>query len=526
MPLGAIDSDNGTRGESNVPNQWRIEKLRTGHYKPHARVPDDDIYSATPRSFEYLASHKKRKRETLTNETREKETHGANRDLDKRRKLLEQSDWVGIKVQKPMELKYTQPETSERVGKRRRLADNHRPLHITKSQSSYAFKPSATNNAFGSYRSRSGLPYGMLAPRSDVRISIGGKEVLPDKSLSSSVRKRQHDLAFEPSHRSGALFSDVMLLDNEVTVDSMALEDLGREVMASDCWMPLSSPARSINLRKTDDGVVFSSSSAELRCPVPASFHVASFLRASPFDGTKSGEAGSLGGGETLSTTTGNQFIQNKIQDTIPVVPQTKANSTKGNDYSDARRLATRKVESSPRISTAYVVTDDNGHLGDLEGQDFGNSSEPLQELEGSVPYTREPSPTLPQYPKAPDTLGVMSIWRMPPQEHKIPTNPTAARILAQPRHIQILKPQDSSQVAGLSNNKGTDNSDAAWKSFVLGSSSDALEPEVEGRSAFDTHSTSFRPADSALVASGALSYRLQLPSSSLSTKSIHTFRY
>jgi hypothetical protein len=174
---------------------------------------DDDLYRATPQPWET-----KRKRNSSVGQS-EKQSVGdpeEESDFDKRRRILRRGDWVGISIQRPLQLTFSSPKHGEQVGRRRKIADGHRARYHPKIQSLIQ-SPFSTRIRRHSPHSSNGQDQGRTYQgTADVRISIGGRLVPPGVSSGSAPsRGRQHlsrSYLFEQTQGSS---SDVMLLDND-----------------------------------------------------------------------------------------------------------------------------------------------------------------------------------------------------------------------------------------------------------------------------------------------------------------------
>lgn len=175
-------------------------------------VVDDDLYDATP-----PPRHGKQKRQ-ITEQVSDLGSEGLS-DTDeailaKRHRLMLNRDWTGVGFQRPPKHTFVAVGQQDNVAKRRRIKDgdyaryNSRQAIIT---SPFLKRSRAPLIEPGSARQSPRVNLG----RTDVRISIGGKEIPPGISSSSVHSKRidhRHRVSVDrPETRS----SDVMLLDNE-----------------------------------------------------------------------------------------------------------------------------------------------------------------------------------------------------------------------------------------------------------------------------------------------------------------------
>lgn len=192
-------------------------KAQNGRLLQKEREPspasDDDLYGATPQPWET-----KRKLNSSVGQL-EKQSVGdpeEESDFDKRRKILRRGDWVGISIQRPLQLTFTSPKHGEQVGRRRKMADGHRARYNPKIQSLIQ-SPFSTRIRRHSPHSSNGQGQGRTYQgTADVRISIGGRLVPPGVSSSSAPsRGHQHSSRSYLFEQSQGSSSDVMLLDNE-----------------------------------------------------------------------------------------------------------------------------------------------------------------------------------------------------------------------------------------------------------------------------------------------------------------------
>ncbi|EKD17058.1 hypothetical protein MBM_04635 [Drepanopeziza brunnea f. sp. 'multigermtubi' MB_m1] len=187
------------------------------------RVPDDDLYSATPPPRKV-----KRKREDLVSLSEFGSAAGENQVeeslSDKKRRILRQGDWLGIAIQRPLQLAFASPRDEQEIGKRRKLSNGHkakyRPAH------SRMVSPFAARK-HPDYSPRIGVqePRGTFPSIPDVRISIGGRAVQPGVSSSTVPRRKYNQSPVVKRSSRATSSSDIMLLDNE----SMRGYRLGRE---------------------------------------------------------------------------------------------------------------------------------------------------------------------------------------------------------------------------------------------------------------------------------------------------------
>lgn len=180
-------------------------------------IPDDDILSATPQPWE------KRKRE-LSVSLSEKESNLEEEHhlmSEKRRKLLLRGDWVGINIQRPLQMTFTSPRHGDRIGRRRKITDGHRAHYSTKLQSTITspFTTRCRNHSLQNFDVEG--QRGAQSWKSDVRIFIGNRVVPPGISSSTAPSRvsRGYSVHRRRLEQSQTASSDVMLLDNEEVLE-------------------------------------------------------------------------------------------------------------------------------------------------------------------------------------------------------------------------------------------------------------------------------------------------------------------
>jgi hypothetical protein len=193
--------------QENGPNRVLLMKREVNS------IPDDDLYSATPRP---LGRKRKRELSSVPSGKRVMLDQGEEPASERRQRILRRGDWVGVSLQRPLQLAFASPNDVDLVGRRRKVTDGHRAQYNYKIQSLIG-SPFTKPNLGHSQRNIDGQGQEMAhLGRADVRISIGGRVVPPGISSSSGPgRSRQpseRSHLFEQSQRSS---SDVMLLDNE-----------------------------------------------------------------------------------------------------------------------------------------------------------------------------------------------------------------------------------------------------------------------------------------------------------------------
>lgn len=189
---------------SPVPRPHRPVQIKT----ERNRVPDGD-YNATP-----PPRPTKRKREAselLSNAGSIIEQRPGEESLsEKKRKLLRKGDWIGVTMQKPLQLAFASPRDGQNIGRRRKVTDGHRPKYQGQQRivSPFAARRRANNSHDIDAHEQP------ATSRQDVRISIDGRAVAPGMS-SSSAPRRHGSLSTAGRRSMQAASTDSMLLDKE-----------------------------------------------------------------------------------------------------------------------------------------------------------------------------------------------------------------------------------------------------------------------------------------------------------------------
>jgi hypothetical protein len=181
-----------------------------------SRVPDNDLYNATPPPPQKVkrkreVSVSKSEMENLADQEMEEESLS-----EKRRKILRKGDWVGVSIQRPLQIAFVSPRKEENIGRRRKLTDGHRARYGSKQMHVTSPFPTKSRLLVNQGCSQEG-PYQREPARADVRISIGSRVVPPGVSSSSTPRR----MGSHPTiarRRSKTASSDVMLLDAEASI--------------------------------------------------------------------------------------------------------------------------------------------------------------------------------------------------------------------------------------------------------------------------------------------------------------------
>jgi hypothetical protein len=159
---------------------------------------------------------------------------------DRRRKILNKSDWVGADLQRPLKLKYTALTADGKIGKRRRIDPDENIFGATlqavvSSPFEAPKQKSMTREAALTYPYRDEIQSGWIPEsRNHARISIGGKHKLVRATSSIRHRLTQRDQFMS----SQASTSDAMLLDDEDTSRWYNTQSRGKEGQYSDPLLP------------------------------------------------------------------------------------------------------------------------------------------------------------------------------------------------------------------------------------------------------------------------------------------------
>lgn len=177
-------------------------------------IYDEDLYNATPpplRIKRERAASPELQDVPQIHESREPKGESFEQ---KRRKLLNKADWVGLSIRRLPKLKFNPPKHDEDIGRRRKVIDGHRARYSTyqtRISSPFAPRKVQTLEMEGGHM-RAGRA------KSGVRISIGGRVVPPGFSSSSRPSKLVRQSTPRMMHTISS--SDEMLLDDEyITVD-------------------------------------------------------------------------------------------------------------------------------------------------------------------------------------------------------------------------------------------------------------------------------------------------------------------
>ncbi|CZR53158.1 uncharacterized protein PAC_03036 [Phialocephala subalpina] len=189
-----------------LPTAHAARKREHNRIKP-TPVPDDDLYNATPPPWKYKQERKDLLSLSGVGSVGEQQQEEESMS-EKRRRILRRGDWVGVGIQKPLNVAFASPRDEENIGRRRKVLHSHRAryetrqTHITSPFPPRARCPAHIAPAEWARQQQQQAAMG----RADVRISTGGRVVPPGLSSSSARTATRY--------RSQATPSDVMLLDN------------------------------------------------------------------------------------------------------------------------------------------------------------------------------------------------------------------------------------------------------------------------------------------------------------------------
>jgi hypothetical protein len=160
---------------------------------------------------------------------------------EKRRKILRKGDWVGLIIQRPLQLSLTSPRKERDIGRRRKITNGHRARYVSKRTQITSPFPTKRRLLVNRSSTNDG-PQNKEPPRTNVRISIGNRVVPPGVS-SSSGRHRLDNHSTILHRRSQTISSDMMLLDSNASVRAespwMAAKTLAAIRNSMDCHQRL-----------------------------------------------------------------------------------------------------------------------------------------------------------------------------------------------------------------------------------------------------------------------------------------------
>ncbi|KAF7880715.1 uncharacterized protein EAF01_011984 [Botrytis porri] len=175
---------------------------------------DDDLYNATPPPLRIKREHAASSELTGASQNYEAQESIEQSMEERRRRLLNKKDWVGLNTHHLPRLKFNQPRHDEDIGRRRKVKGGHRARY-SKYQTRIS-SPFAARNTQMWEQQQAGYMEERL-PKNDVRISIGGRSVPPGISSSSRPTKVIRQSTPRTKHRISS--SDDMLLDDEYIVE-------------------------------------------------------------------------------------------------------------------------------------------------------------------------------------------------------------------------------------------------------------------------------------------------------------------
>ncbi|KFY57601.1 hypothetical protein V497_05445 [Pseudogymnoascus sp. VKM F-4516 (FW-969)] len=134
----------------------------------------------------------------------------------KRFRILREGDWLGLSIQRPLQLKYMEPESRDAIGKRRKLSSGYEAQYLrAQDKNASPFAPNRHAQKRDIFPKPGHNPpqliqYGQApSAKGSVRIFIGGRERHVRESSGSVVNRPQFEYVQSSSS------SDVMLLDLE-----------------------------------------------------------------------------------------------------------------------------------------------------------------------------------------------------------------------------------------------------------------------------------------------------------------------
>ena len=263
-------------------------------------TPKDDLYDATPEP-----PNRKRRREASPKQVEAEEDEG-DPIVEKRRRLLNKPNWVGITAPNPIRFVFASPTHGDKVGRRRKVTDGHKARYS--SRQSRLPSPFALKIRQHSPQYPDRQDYRRERGKSDVRISIGGRVVPPGISSSSAPSRHRTHSAHTQLLETCVASSDVMLLDNDNGFapaqirkqDTLKIKGYshrkdrrreGNDTVEED-FPKKSSQHQSSHIATSstqdispeNDSLIFSSSSVSMQHPKPRTSQVSVLLRSSSSD--------------------------------------------------------------------------------------------------------------------------------------------------------------------------------------------------------------------------------------------------
>ena len=460
------------------------------------RVPEADLYSATPLPSEGKRKHDFSIAQTAGESEQDQEEVSQS---ERRRRVLSKGDWVGVSIQRPLQLAFASSNNVELVGRRKKVTDGHQ-AKCNRRKQYFGRSPIVAMDQKQSPRNTDGRRYDLTRLRtSDVRISIGGRVVPPGLSSSSipSGRREQPvcNYHFEQSQASS---SDVMLLDNEefpgrklrgseentysgiekpgiygnrsdrydrkrTSLSWNSATDFGHDEYED--WSTntgvsrarkFGSGIRTIgrNARHRHEQPLVSSSTTSLQHPKPQSSRTSLLLRSDSAEITASIVAQV---GKVKSIVPSSQVVDNEIWESWVGLAFNEHSVQESVHANGARK---QRISISPGISHAPDCRDSNGVCPGCTGS-------------GWEQHTRYDK--LSQSPNKPLSISTGEIYR----GSSISPNIEIGEILSPGIRVSVyegLRANRSREVDELVKAPEDSNLDSIWKKFVFGSSDDEIE--------------------------------------------------
>ncbi|KAH8796700.1 hypothetical protein BGZ57DRAFT_723530, partial [Hyaloscypha finlandica] len=315
------------------------------------RVPADDLYNVTPPPRE---AKREREESAAISEMENMVDQEEESLSEKRRKILRKGDWVGVTIQRPLRLSFTSPRKEENIGRRRKITDGHRARYSSKQLHITSPFPNKRRLLVNQSSSQGGLQ-NREPPRTDVRISIGGRVVPPGVS-SSSAPRRMGSHSTTAYGRSQTTSPDMMLLDPNASAGHesprTASKPEGKDhhpVGHQNNLEPYPN-IRHAGITPTPENnnpyprrLIFSSSTASIHHPAPQSSRVSVLLRSASSDVAESTMAQV---GKNKPVIPSSQVLENEIWETW-IAPEQKYDYS--SDYNEQGGV--QRVPISPGVS-------------------------------------------------------------------------------------------------------------------------------------------------------------------------------
>ena len=206
-PRSASDRHASQSQDSGVRRPQRPVSVKRD---PTLALEEEDLYSASPPPRPVKRKHGNAETESDMASVSPKLRQQKETMSDIKRRLLRKRDWVGVTIQKPLELFYGPVKDREDIGRRRKVKHDQRAKY--RSAHSYIESPFPARNRPHAYNDRRMEHIERSQPIApDVRISINGRTVPPGVS-SSTGKRRGPSTGGRGSSR--AVSSEVLLLDS------------------------------------------------------------------------------------------------------------------------------------------------------------------------------------------------------------------------------------------------------------------------------------------------------------------------